>query len=123
MNAEPRTGESVLSHRGMVYPRHLDHRGHLNIRHDVAKFDLAAGHLFERIGMTSDYCRENDRGMAAVEMDGRYLKELRAGAPLGVRSGPLNGDEKSPCPVQEMRLAEAIAARARAPDRASGGVR
>ena len=116
MNAEPRTGELVLSHRGMVYPRHLDHMGHMNIRHYVAKFDQAAWQLFERIGMTSDYCRENDLGMAAVEMDGPYLKELRAGDPLGVRSGLLSLDEKSPRLVQEMRLgeAEAIAARARA---------
>ncbi len=88
MNAEPRTGESVLSHRGMVYPRHLDHRGHLNIRHDVAKFDQAAWPLFERIGMTSDYCRENDLRMAAVEMDGRYVKVLRAGHPLSRVLGP-----------------------------------
>jgi acyl-CoA thioester hydrolase len=107
MNAEPRSEGLVLTYRGMVYPRHLDHMGHMNIQHYVAKFDQAAWHLFERIGMSSDYCRENDRGMAAVEMDVRYLKELRAGDLLSVRSGLSSVDEKSLRLVQEMRLGEA----------------
>ena len=107
MNAEPRTGELVLTYRGMVYPQHLDHIGHMNIHRYVAKFDQAAWHLFDRIGMTSDYCRENDRGMAAVEMVARYLKELCAGNLLNGRSGLLSVDEKSLRLVQEMRLGEA----------------
>ncbi len=100
-------GELILTYRGAVYPRHLDHMGHMNVQFYVAKFDEAVWHLFDRIGVTADYIREHKRGMAAVEMNIRYLKELGAGDLVSVRSGVLRVGGRSIDLVQEMRLGEA----------------
>jgi acyl-CoA thioester hydrolase len=100
-------GELILTYRGTVYPRHLDHMGHMNVQYYVAKFDEAVWHLFDRIGVTTDYIREHDRGMAAVQMNIRYLKELGAGDLVSVRSGVLRVGGRSIELVQEMRLGEA----------------
>ena len=100
-------GELILTYRGAVYPRHLDHMGHMNVQYYVAKFDEAVWHLFDRIGVTTDYIREHRRGMAAVEMNIRYLKELGAGDLVSVRSGLLKVGGRSIDVIQEMRLGEA----------------
>ncbi len=107
MSAQNPGGALILTYRGAVYPRHLDHMGHMNIQFYVAKFDAAIWHLFDRIGVTADYIREHNRGMAAVEMNVRYLKELRAGDLVSVCSGVLRVGGRSIDLVQEMRLGEA----------------
>ncbi len=107
MSASSPDGEMVLTYRGAVYPRHLDHMGHMNIQFYIAKFDAAVWHLFDRIGVTADYIREHNRGMAAVEMNVRYLKELGAGDLVSVRSGVLKVGGRTLDLVQEMRLGEA----------------
>lgn len=107
MSAQGPGGDLFLTYRGAVYPRHLDHMGHMNVQFYVAKFDEAVWHLFDRIGVTADYIREHKRGMAAVEMNIRYLKELRAGDLVSVRSGLLKLTGRSLDLVQEMRLGEA----------------
>ncbi len=107
MSAQSPGGELFLTYRGVVSPRQLDHMGHMSIQFYVAKFDEAVWHLFDRIGVTPDYIREHDRGMAAVEMNVRYLKELGAGDLVSVRSGVLRVGGRSLDMVQEMRLGEA----------------
>ncbi len=107
MSASSPDGEMVLTYRGAVYPRHLDHMGHMNIQFYIAKFDAAVWHLFDRIGVTADYIRTHNRGMAAVEMNVRYLKELGAGDLVSVRSGVLKVGGRTLDLVQEMRLGEA----------------
>ena len=107
MSASSPDGEMVLTYRGAVYPRHLDHMGHMNIQFYIAKFDAAVWHLFDRIGVTADYIRTHNRGMAAVEMNVRYLKELGAGDLVSVRSGVLKVGGPTLDLVQEMRLGEA----------------
>ena len=101
------SGELFLTYRGAVYPRHLDHMGHMNVQFYVAKFDAAVWHLFDRLGLTADYIREHNCGMAAVEMNIRYLKELHAGDLVTVRSGLLKVGGRRLELVQEMRLGEA----------------
>ena len=107
MSAQSPGGALILTYRGAVYPRHLDHMGHMNVQFYVAKFDAAVWHLFDRIGVTPDYIRAHKRGMAAVEMNVRYLKELGAGDLVSVRSGVLKVGERLLDLVQEMRLGEA----------------
>ncbi len=107
MSAPSPDGEMVLTYRGAAYPRHFVHMGHMNIQFYAAKFDETVRHLFDRIGVTPDYIREHNCGMAAVEMNVRYLKELGAGDPVSVRSGVLKVGGCSLDVVQEMRLGEA----------------
>ena len=85
----------ITTYRGTVYPRHLDHMDHMNVQHYVEKFDEAVWHLFASVGLTPGYMRERNRGMAAVEMNIKYKRELHAGDLVVVRSGILAVTEKS----------------------------
>ncbi|GIK86139.1 MAG: acyl-CoA thioesterase [Burkholderiales bacterium] len=78
--------QPLLTYRGTVYPWHCDHVGHMNVMWYVGKFDEATWNLFHHVGLTPSYLREQDRGMAAVEQRLFYLRELRAGAVVTIRS-------------------------------------
>ncbi len=106
MNAEAGTEELLLTYRGTVYPWHLDHMDHMNIQYYMAKFDEAVWNLFHRIGLTPSYLRAENRGMAALETNVRYLEELFAGDVVAVHSGVLRVGETSLRFVQEMRNGE-----------------
>jgi len=96
----------ITTYRGTVYPGQLDHMGHMNVQHYVGKFDEGVWHLFASVGLTPSYMRDGNRGMAAVEMNIRYLQELHAGDLVVVRSGILHVGEKSLRFVQEMTNGE-----------------
>ena len=102
----PATDGWIETYRGTVYPRHLDHMGHMNVAHYVEKFDEGVWHLFAAVGLTPSYMRNEHRGMAAVEMTIRYLRELHAGDLVTVRSGVLDVTEQSLHVVQEMHNGE-----------------
>lgn len=94
--------DSILTYRGSVYPWHCDHVGHMNVMWYVGKFDEATWQLFNAIGLTPSYLRETRRGMAAVDQHIAYVKELRAGAVVSIRSSILEVKEKSIRFVHEM---------------------
>ncbi|HYB51913.1 MAG TPA: acyl-CoA thioesterase [Burkholderiaceae bacterium] len=87
--------ESIITYRGTVYPWHCDHVGHMNVMWYVGKFDEATWQLFNAIGLTPSYLREARRGMAAVDQQISYFKELHAGAVVSVRSTILEIKERS----------------------------
>jgi acyl-CoA thioester hydrolase len=94
------------TYRGTVYPWQCDHIGHLNIMWYVGKFDEANWNLFARIGLTPTYLREANRGMAAVQQNISYKRELLAGDIVEIRSALLELREKSIRFIHEMRNAE-----------------
>ena len=79
----------MLTHRGTVYPWHCDHMGHMNVMWYVGKFDEASWQLFLALGLSRRWLAEADRGMAAVDQRIRYLREVRAGACISIRSSVL----------------------------------
>jgi acyl-CoA thioester hydrolase len=83
-----------VTYRGAVYPWHCDQVGHMNVMWYVGKFDEATWHLFASIGMTPAYFREQHRGMAAVQQNISYRRELLAGDLVEVRSRVLEVREK-----------------------------
>ena len=85
----------ITTYKGVVYPWHCDHMGHMNVMWYVGKFDEATWHLFSVIGLTPSFLRENGRGMAAVRQDIAYKRELRAGDVVAIRSGVLEIREKA----------------------------
>jgi acyl-CoA thioester hydrolase len=85
----------LLTYRGTVYPWHCDHMGHMNVMWYVGKFDEATWHLFAEIGMTPSYLRESGRGMAALQQDISYKRELLAGDIVEVRSRILELRDKA----------------------------
>jgi len=81
--------ESAATYRGTVYPWQCDHVGHMNIMWYVGKFDEANWNLFARLGLTPGYLRESGRGMAAVQQNISYRRELLAGDIVEIKSALL----------------------------------
>jgi acyl-CoA thioester hydrolase len=94
------------TYRGTVYPWQCDHVGHMNIMWYVGKFDEANWNLFARLGLTPSYLREANRGMAAVQQNITYERELLVGDIVEIRSKLVELREKSIRFVHEMRNAE-----------------
>ena len=84
-----------ITYKGTVYPWQCDHVGHMNIMWYVGKFDEANWNFFATLGLTPSYLREQHRGMAAVQQNITYRRELIAGDIVEVRSRALEIREKS----------------------------
>lgn len=98
--------QPILTYKGVVYPWHCDHIGHMNVMWYVGKFDEATWHLFAEIGLTPSFLRENGRGMAAVEQNIAYKRELMAGDIVSVHSSVTEIKDKSIRFSHEMRRAD-----------------
>ena len=77
---------ALETYRGVVYPWHIDHIGHMNVQFYTARFDEATWHFLAAIGITPAYLKANGRGMAAVDQHTRYNEELHAGALIRITS-------------------------------------
>jgi acyl-CoA thioester hydrolase len=97
---------SEATYRGTVYPWQCDHIGHMNIMWYVGKFDEANWHFIARLGLTPTYLRQSGRGMAAVQQNIAYKRELLAGDIVEIRSSLLEVGDKSVRFRHEMRNAE-----------------
>ena len=87
--------EELVTYRGMVYPWHCDHMGHMNVMWYTGKFDEASWALLARCGATAAFLREQGRCMAAVEQTITYRQELVAGDAVTITSAVLEVREKS----------------------------
>jgi acyl-CoA thioester hydrolase len=97
--------ESV-TYRGCVYPWQCDQIGHMNIMWYAGKFDEANWNLFARVGLTPAYFRNEHRGMAAVQQNIAYKRELLAGDIVEIHSRFIEVREKVLRYVHEMRNSE-----------------
>ena len=88
------TDKQIITHRGAVYPWQCDHMGHMNVMWYTGKFDEASWQLFGHIGLTPSYLREHKRGMAGLQQDTSYKRELFAGDLVIIRSEILEMREK-----------------------------
>jgi acyl-CoA thioester hydrolase len=68
--------------------------GHMNVMWYVGKFDEATWQFFSMFGLTPSFLREQGRGMAAVQQNITYKRELHAGDVVSIRSGVLEIREK-----------------------------
>lgn len=74
------------TYRGGVMPWEIDIMGHMNVRFYTSKYDDATMQFFGRLGLTIAYFKEQDRGMAAVQQNITYSREVLAGDLLEIRS-------------------------------------
>ena len=95
----------IETYRGAIYPWHCDQMGHMNVMWYVGKFDEATWNLFAAIGVTAGFLKENRRGMAAVQQNITYRRELLAGDTIAIRSAFIEVREKVAKFVHEMRHA------------------
>ena len=98
--------EILITYKGVVYPWHCDHMGHMNVMWYVGKFDEATWNLFSMIGFTSTFLKEHKRGMAGLEQQISYRKELFPGDVIEITSSVLEVKEKILRFSHEMRKAE-----------------
>ena len=77
----------IETFRGVVYPWHCDHQGHMTTMHYVGMFDAAFWHLLSAQGFTRAFLEEHKSGFADVRDTIQYLAELPVGSPLMIESG------------------------------------
>ena len=87
--------DPIIAYRGTVYPWQCDHMGHMNTMWYAGRFDEASWQLLSVLGLTAARLRDAHCGMAAVEQQTRYMRELRAGDPITVRSTVVEIGDKS----------------------------
>lgn len=102
----------ILTYRGVVYPWQCDHMGHMNVMWYMGRFDEAAWYMFAEIGLTQAYIQSSGRGMAAVQINISYKRELLAGEVIDIGSRMLEVRDKLIRFSHEMRTSGEIAATA-----------
>lgn len=80
--------------------------GHMNVMWYVGKFDEATWQVFGLMGLTRTFLRENNRGMAGLQQNIAYRRELYAGDIITIRSGILEIREKTVRFFHEMKNEE-----------------
>src|SRR5580700_11466301 len=96
-NMDPNMDLNVdpITYKGCVYPWQCDQIGHMNIMWYVGKFDEANWNHLARVGLTPSYLRTEERGMAAVQQNITYKRELLAGEIVEIRSRFLEVRDKA----------------------------
>jgi acyl-CoA thioester hydrolase len=98
--------DSEVNYRGAVYPWQCDHVGHMNVMWYVGKFDEANWNFLARLGLTSSYVRESGHGLAAVQQNLFYKREMRPGDLVEIKSRLLEVRDKTLRFLHEMRDVE-----------------
>ncbi|WP_417519955.1 acyl-CoA thioesterase [Minwuia sp.] len=75
--------------RGVIYPWHCDHMGHMNVMYYVNFFDQGAGHLLSACGFKWSEMGDQQIGFADVKHVIEYRAEQKVGSLITVESGIL----------------------------------
>ena len=97
---------SMVTYRGVTYPWQCDQIGHMNITWYVSKFDEANWNLFASVGITPSYLRDGKFGVAGVQQNIAYKRELLAGDVIEIRTKILEIRDKVIRFVHEMSNVE-----------------
>ncbi len=92
-----------ITYRGTVQLWHCDHMGHMNVMWYVGKFDAATWNLAAMMGMTSQYLKAKNRGMAAVDQRIAYKREALPGDVITIQTALLEVKPKIVRFVHEMK--------------------
>lgn len=87
--------EWKTTYRGIVYPWHCDHMGHMNVMWYASKFDEACWQLLGMLGLHRSRFAEDVTAMAAVEQHTQYKRELHPGDAVTIQSALLEVKDKS----------------------------
>lgn len=98
--------KKIISYKGVVYPWHCDHMGHMNVMWYMGKFDEAAWSFISETGLTMSKMREEEKGIVAAEHKLQYFKECLAGDLLTIKSHLLSISDKTMTMKHEMFFTE-----------------
>ena len=76
--------------------------GHMNVMWYTGKFDEASWSMLSRLGLTQERLSASHRGMAAVQQNITYKRELRAGDVISISTSLLEVREKVIRCIHEM---------------------
>jgi len=80
--------------RAEIPDSYLDEMGHMNVMWYTHLFSLGAWGLFQMVGLNRDYFASNRTGSFALEQHFRYVKEVRVGERVTIRSRVLGRTAK-----------------------------
>lgn len=83
-----------ITHRAIIPEAYLDEMGHMNVMWYTHLFSMGAWGLFQLVGLNLDYFEANHAGSFALAQHFRYLKEVRLGQQVTIRSGVLGRSAK-----------------------------
>lgn len=75
-----------ITYRAVIPDSFRDENDHMNVTWYVYLFDQAAGGFFDLFGINRGYCEANLASTFALEQHVRYLREVRIGQAVTVRS-------------------------------------
>jgi acyl-CoA thioester hydrolase len=85
----------VESYRGVVYPWHIDHVGHMNVQFYTARFDEATWQFLNRLGLSPTHFKTSGRSAVAADQRTQYKREVLGGTLLHVTTQLLEMGRKS----------------------------
>jgi acyl-CoA thioester hydrolase len=98
--------DDEANYRGTVYPWQCDHVGHMNVMWYVSKFDEANWNFLARLGLTSSYVRDSGYGLAAIQQNLSYKREMLPGDLVEIKTRLLEIRDKTVRFLHEMRNVE-----------------
>lgn len=92
--------------RGVIYPWHCDHQGHMTVMHYVGMFDQAFWHLTSAIGFSRAELDRTNRGFVDVKSTIEYKAEQGVGSLLVIDGGLVRFGTSSISPFFRMKNCE-----------------
>lgn len=92
----------VETGRGVVYPWHCDHLGHMNVKNYVGFFDVGAFHFMSMLGFSSHNMHELGATLVDAQHTIRYITEQPAGSLIKTESAIVRIGTKSMTAMHRM---------------------
>ena len=93
-------------YRGVVFPWMCDHFGHMNVRWYAHHFDDGGFHLWTMAGVSQREMRDRGTHVVVAQTTIKYIRELKAGDLILIRSGFVKVGQKSVVHVAKMYNAD-----------------
>lgn len=94
--------QKILSYQGAVQTWECDSNDHMNVMYYINKFELGGRNAGHEVGMTNAYLQERNWGIAVVEQNIQYLKEVMEDELLRIESSLTRIGNKSFSYLHEM---------------------
>ena len=94
------------TNRGVVFPRHCDHYGHMNVRYYGHFFDEGGWHMWLRWGIKQSDIFDQGVGVVVANRSTDFLTEMKAGTLALIKGGLTKISNRSMAYEQRMFDAE-----------------
>tara|TARA_R110000868_G_scaffold13397_10_gene62588 strand:- start:915 stop:1859 length:945 start_codon:yes stop_codon:yes gene_type:complete len=84
--ADTESGNFIESYRGAVGPQHCDDFGHMNTQFYISRYSDGSGHLWQGLGLDRQTLIASRRGSVVLEQRLNFLREVRSGDILIIKS-------------------------------------